>query len=744
MGSKRAVTKAKRMTKQLQDTDVAVRVKPSVQISVAIMMIAALVAAAGFIAPFLLSTVRETAVESATVTAPTHFEIAEAYAPAWYQDTHSDVWSDMIVAFNFDGDYIGNNNWNNQACCAPLANIYYYVLETDTHWFIHYPVFHAKDDGPLPCWTGDCHENDAEGALIVVKKTSNLYGELQYIETRFHNEFKKYTPEMLERDNERQVRLFIEASDHGVKNDTSVTQSLYGNFVGEDGYIYRYTGTAERSDFFNDDDPLNRTIGYALMPYEEEFWNNRDNCCGSGHMFDIPFTYDGERFSFEYMIPNSLDGDDHQDDKANPTWAMDEDGDTLAKGDWGIDPAWTIHEHFSPSGDYSLDYISNFFLDCDDGTRHGQCNTTTNEYCNAGQLSPCPNNTGCNVETLTCEAGCSDGTPSESCSVSMPWFCSAIDLEVPDPPMPRMVCVYRTGQEGGENDACEVVALVSDPKPDFYQLNVDDWRQGRDPFITEKGYGQFSGRYMCDPDHAGGECARDCWNIIGTNSNNEGDNDGLDNVFCLAGAGCSPVSFSGCPSESPACITSAMNSLADVYHKVVYYHWVADEGGTRRRDCSDDNGDQSYAIGLGFATNMCAAPRCIPPTPDDLYDGFWRLGGLVVLESDMVPTPRNATYILDEQCLSCGCPSTTPYCDTVNGDCEARCSDGTLFGECNNNNQYCNAGELLSYQCGLCGIGCPSGYSCSGGECCRKIGGQWKCVLPYIYADSEADAATAY
>jgi len=86
---------------------------------------------------------------------------------------------------------------------------------------------------------------------------------------------------------------------------------------------------------------------------------------------------------------------------------------------------------------------------------------------------------------------------------------------------------------------------------------------------------------------------------------------------------------------------------------------------------------------------------------------------------------------LEFNCHYCDyfCPNDTPYCNPA-GQCEVACSDGTPFGQCNNSDRYCDNGTQLPYQCGVCGVGCPTGYSCDGGQCCRKVGGSYECNPP--------------
>lgn len=66
----------------------------------------------------------------------THRQLAEYWAPIWWQDTDEDDFrADYITNFDFDGDWNPLNNWNNLPQFELNAHIYYWVTETTTHWF---------------------------------------------------------------------------------------------------------------------------------------------------------------------------------------------------------------------------------------------------------------------------------------------------------------------------------------------------------------------------------------------------------------------------------------------------------------------------------------------------------------------------------------------------------------------------------------------------------------------------------
>ena len=124
-----------------------------------------------------------------------HRKLAYFHAPILFQDTEVRGQSqdegnaasvnqpiqrrgDFITRFDLDGDWNGLNNWANFAKRPPVdknkdamarAFIYYSVVETETHYFINYCAFHPQDREPR-CSDVECHENDLEGGLHVVKK----------------------------------------------------------------------------------------------------------------------------------------------------------------------------------------------------------------------------------------------------------------------------------------------------------------------------------------------------------------------------------------------------------------------------------------------------------------------------------------------------------------------------------------------------------------------------------------------
>jgi hypothetical protein len=180
-------------------------------------------------------------------------EIAARFAPIFYQALGDNPRSDYITNFDFDGDWRGDNNWDNAANEKyPLnAYIYFSVAETTTHFFIQYAVFHPRDykggevrgailSGLIregvkrggkydPTGLAEeatlAHENDMEGALVTVEKRGMDLNEAKvvYVETLHHNNFSNYVAEgvnetrgsvMLEGPH---PVLYVEPKGHGIE-----------------------------------------------------------------------------------------------------------------------------------------------------------------------------------------------------------------------------------------------------------------------------------------------------------------------------------------------------------------------------------------------------------------------------------------------------------------------------------------------------------------------------------------------
>lgn len=287
-------------------------------------------------------------------TPASHEELAWHYAPVIYQGAASD--QDYITSVEFDGDWISSNNWENQPAGDLSAHVYYSIVETETHWFLFYSLFHPRDYTDDPCEKSDgCHENDMESIQLVVRKDGTSFGQLQAVETLAHQEIHLYPADDSVKGNalkaESNVRLedghplvYVETYGHGIYGKRII---LVPHTV-----VYRVGEQAEVPEELSDKD-----VAYKLVPIYDTLWQHRDEI-GPGLAFDQPFDYRGK------TLAAAFDGEDYGQDKANTPWGYNQaTGDTLLRGDWFLDPARALLYHASFDGEFSTEYSHNPYLD---------------------------------------------------------------------------------------------------------------------------------------------------------------------------------------------------------------------------------------------------------------------------------------------------------------------------------------------------------------------------------------------
>jgi hypothetical protein len=204
----------------------------------------------------------------------THDDLAFHYAPVHYQDTDSsDYPSDYVTAFDYDSDLVANNNWDHRAGGLWPAVAYYSVVESCSHYFITYAFYHPRD------WTDTIfdqeHENDLEGALLVVRKDGTAYGVAEGLVTVFHTNFYSFKPSGSPLTNGSEsidgtlsfesvngvsrMKTVQEAKGHGLK--AWPYASDFNGGASQDGIIYYPTqGQAEYPSSGND-----RNVPYRLV-----------------------------------------------------------------------------------------------------------------------------------------------------------------------------------------------------------------------------------------------------------------------------------------------------------------------------------------------------------------------------------------------------------------------------------------------------------------------------------------------
>jgi hypothetical protein len=283
-----------------------------------------------------------------------HEELVRAYAPVIYQGTATD--QDYITAVDFDGDWISNNNWENQPGGDLSAVVYYSVIETETHWFLFYALFHPRDYTDDPCEkSGGCHENDMESIQLVVRRDGTSFGQLQAMETLAHSDIYLHPVDDSVTENSLETGVKVKLEDgHPIVNVETYGHGIYGKriIMVPHKVVYRAGDQAEVPEDLKDEE-----VAYRLVPIYDTLWQHRDEI-GPGLAFDRPFDYRGQ------TLAASFDGEDYGEDKANTPWGYDQaTGDTLLRGDWFLDPAKALLYHATFEGEFSTTYLHNPYLD---------------------------------------------------------------------------------------------------------------------------------------------------------------------------------------------------------------------------------------------------------------------------------------------------------------------------------------------------------------------------------------------
>ena len=299
--------------------------------------------------------------------------LAEYYAPVVFMDTANPTpKADYLTGWDYDSDLDPLNNWNNlnRGDVDLRGKVYYWVVETQTHWFIGYGFFHPRDWGEseiIQC-TADqgvtqlgCHENDMEGALITVRKSSlRPYGDFLSMETIAHSDilsFKDYqqSPSVLVSgnfplcnsrdcdveflDGTSHPFVYVEAKTHAVSGGIKSGPRWEQNFPGGEGVLYFPTGNGEVPASADD-----RQGEYELVDLFT-LWGLRN---------------DGSIFTNETEgTGGSFLGDDGKANAASPPWRWaDQDRPRIEPGVLFLDPAHWMSEVHNGVVPWPVEYVA--------------------------------------------------------------------------------------------------------------------------------------------------------------------------------------------------------------------------------------------------------------------------------------------------------------------------------------------------------------------------------------------------
>lgn len=277
---------------------------------------------------------------------------AAYYAPVIYQLTSSlNTRADYFTRFDYDGDWVGNNNWENLDFYQLPAYVYYAYSETETHIFIMYSIYYPRDWMPLPLSIDSEHENDLGYILLCIEKTENPYGKVRCMLTDSHHwSFPYVMPNSGLNEIHGALRggiinmegshpcIWIESGGHGVCGEEEDIIFHY-----EDGVvIYRCNNSAK--------EPINTKCSYDLLSIDE-LWERRNDKGGAGHTYERYGVFDGDKGSCGLGVRIA------QSDAASTPW-----GKTDCRF---ADPARIIRAYFSgwEGKNFSLTYLYNPYLD---------------------------------------------------------------------------------------------------------------------------------------------------------------------------------------------------------------------------------------------------------------------------------------------------------------------------------------------------------------------------------------------
>lgn len=302
-----------------------------------------------------------------------------------------------------------------------LPYVYYSVVETHTHYFIMYAIYHAQDwarsDAAWskgPRYKPVEHENDMEGALIVVGKESilpepcceamitishdNFYAYANWrlrneddkVKNVFDKKLDRYTGSRVNRENldgnlwaifhldeENNTiirpKLYIEAKGHGIRGSKS-------HWSGEKRTIC-YCPTKIQSDeptFFANKEPNPKTklihknkrgdtsgeelkdvYRYKLIDIFEPN-ENRNTPKGLWASRNNPNVFKVDKKGQDCFIARkSTDSEIFVPGSAKPPWSWDDKSDIHTSGELALQPAHITYNYLGGIREFSFEYVKN-------------------------------------------------------------------------------------------------------------------------------------------------------------------------------------------------------------------------------------------------------------------------------------------------------------------------------------------------------------------------------------------------
>lgn len=307
------------------------------------------------------------------------------YAPFIYAETERHGGrQDIISNIDFDGDLVGNNNWENFESFELKPTVYYAILETETHYFISYHLFHPRDWNHFTVWLNDTHENDGENFQVVVRKSDErvvlLWTQAHYrsrvytfsgsgIEpgsTRIDGSFQTADSKDTPSETGTHACVFVESQGHGIygtlDSDGDVRANADGtfSFVRGSGLLFR--PAREGEEVREPEDTSSGEVAYQLDSLTMKLWPPlRDRTLtGDGKLLDGSYPYQDELVDIKevprFYDANRFSGPFGSDRGISP-FALDFTFDRGTLGALFFNPAKRYAERLKITGPWSLQYI---------------------------------------------------------------------------------------------------------------------------------------------------------------------------------------------------------------------------------------------------------------------------------------------------------------------------------------------------------------------------------------------------
>ncbi|MBZ0269382.1 glycoside hydrolase, partial [bacterium] len=332
---------------------------------------------------------------------PTHEELARHWAPVVFQDVDPDMTLneggrfDFVSCVDFDGNWRGDDNWDNAADpgYALRPYLYWWVTETETHWYVGYAVFHPRDwefvGARLEPSRLTDHENDLEGAVFVLLKDGvSPYGDLRLVSTMAHNRFFYYRDESsgialpmhrvsagapglglscadpFGTDCDSSIYfagsrpcLFVEARGHGIGKLTwALQESASGvilsdgrtyDFRGGDGVLYLPFPSAGSVPTEPSSLSIHTEHRYQLRSLDD-LWSRRQDVGATTALFEEEFDFAAGECGIPRLSKYFCTDGAPWVLAASPPWGWENDDGTTGRGKWFLMPAHAVNDHIGP------------------------------------------------------------------------------------------------------------------------------------------------------------------------------------------------------------------------------------------------------------------------------------------------------------------------------------------------------------------------------------------------------------